>query len=70
VDEPLAALEAEVARETPAPYIDTIASPIILYMAGGTGRDELRAYLDAQKQREKRTDARTGKRLAKAFAPG
>jgi ATP-binding cassette subfamily B protein len=39
------------------------------FMAGGAGRDGMRGYLDTQKQRGKETDARTLKRVAKAFAP-
>ncbi len=39
------------------------------YMRGGAGGAGMSAYLEAQKKRGKKTDARTLKRVAKAFAP-
>ncbi len=39
------------------------------HMAGGGGRGGMRAYLEAQQSRGKRTDAGTLRRVAKAFAP-
>jgi ATP-binding cassette subfamily B protein len=40
-----------------------------LHMGGGRGAGGMRAYLEAQKARGKKTDARTIKRVARAFAP-
>ncbi len=40
-----------------------------MYRGRGSGGSNLRAYLDEQKKRGKTTDARTIKRVARAFAP-